>query len=154
MASRSLRIGELAAPVSLRPSASRHYEQIGLIPPPERIGGQRAHPLSTVRRIALIRMAQQAGLPLADIRAPFAGATPGTAATRRWRALAERKLPEIDATIQQLRLLRDVVANCLECGCMNFTLRSRVTACSCVSGEPDRRSTSRWSDCRSTWAYI
>lgn len=28
-------------------------------------------------------------------------------------ALAERKLPEIDATIEQLRLLRGVVADCL-----------------------------------------
>ena len=64
MAGRSLRIGELAAQVSLRPAALRYYEQIGLIPPPERIGGQRAYPPSTVRRIALIRMAQQAGLPL------------------------------------------------------------------------------------------
>jgi len=154
MAGRSLRIGELAAQVSLRPAASRYYEQIGLIPPPERIGAPARLPAVNCPLIALIRMAQPAGLPLADIRALFAGATPGTAATRRWRALAERKLPEIDATIQQLRLLRDVVADCLECGCMNFTLRSRVTACSCVSGEPDRRSTSRWSDCRSTWAYI
>jgi len=52
----------------------RYYEQIGLIPPPERIGGQRAYPPSTVRRIALIRMAQQAGLPLAEIRALFTDA--------------------------------------------------------------------------------
>ncbi len=50
MAGRSLRIGELAAQVSLRPSALRYYEQIGLIPPPERIGGQRAYPPSPVRR--------------------------------------------------------------------------------------------------------
>jgi len=120
MAGRSLRIGELAAQASLRPSALRYYEQIGLIPPPERIGGQRAYPPSTVRRIALIRMAQQAGLPLAEIRALCAGATPGTSATRHWRAMAERKLPEIDAMIEQLRLLRGVVADCLECGCMNF----------------------------------
>lgn len=76
MARRRLRIGELAAQVSLRPSALRYYEQIGLIPPPERIGGQRAYPPSTVRRIALIRMAQQAGLPLAEIRALFAGRHP------------------------------------------------------------------------------
>jgi len=66
-------------------------------------------------------MAQQAGLPLAEIRALFAGATPGTSATRRWRAMAERKLLEIDAMIEQLRLLRDAVADCAECGCMNFT---------------------------------
>jgi len=97
MAGRSLRIGELAAQVSLHSSALRYYEQIGLIPPPERTGGQRAYPPSTVRRIALIRMAQQVGLPLAEMRALFTGATPGTSATRHWRALAERKLPEIDA---------------------------------------------------------
>ncbi len=35
--------------------------------------------------------------------------------------MAERKLLEIDAMIQQLRLLRGVVADCLECGCMNFS---------------------------------
>lgn len=120
MARRSLRIGELAAQVGLRPSALRYYEQVGLIPSPERVDGQRAYPPATVRRIALIKMAQQAGLPLAEIRALFAGATLGTSATRHWRALAERKLPEIDATIEQLRLLRGVVADCLECGCMNF----------------------------------
>jgi len=85
MAGRSLGIGELAAQASLRPSALRYYEQIGLIPPPERIGGQRAYPPATVRRIALIRMAQQAGLPLAEIRALVTGATPGTSATRHWR---------------------------------------------------------------------
>ena len=66
-------------------------------------------------------MAQQAGLPLAGIRALFTGATPGTSATRHWRAMAERKRPEIDATIEQLRLLRGGVAACLECGCMHFT---------------------------------
>jgi len=52
----------------------RYYEQIGLIPPPERIGAQRL-PAVDCPPIALIRMAQQAGLPLADIRALFAGAT-------------------------------------------------------------------------------
>ena len=107
MAGRSLRIGELAAQVSLHSSALRYHEQIGLIPPPERTGGQRAYPPSTVRRIALIRMAQQVGLPLAEIRALFTGATPGTSATRHWRALAERKLPEIDAaTVAQEDPLR------------------------------------------------
>jgi len=49
MAARSLRIGEFAAQVSLRPAALRYYEQIG-IPPPEPIGGQRAYSPSTVRR--------------------------------------------------------------------------------------------------------
>jgi len=74
MVRRSLRIGELAAQVSLRPSALLYYQQIGLIPPPERVDGQRAYPPLTVRRIALIKMVQQAGLPLAETRALFTDA--------------------------------------------------------------------------------
>jgi len=61
-------------------------------------------------------MAQQAGLPLAEMRALFAGATPGTSATRHWRAMAERKLLEIDAMIEQLRLIRGVVATAWNAG--------------------------------------
>ena len=42
------------------------------------------------------------------------------AATRQWRDLAARKLPELDAHIAETRALRQAVADCLECGCMNF----------------------------------
>jgi hypothetical protein len=41
-------------------------------------------------------------------------------ATRQWRALAERKLPELDQHIAQVQALRRAVADCLACGCMNF----------------------------------
>jgi MerR family redox-sensitive transcriptional activator SoxR len=120
MPRRQLRIGELATAVQLRPSALRYYEQVGLLPLTQRIGGQRVYPTSTVRRIALIKMAQQAGFRLAEIRALLGGGDAGNSATRQWRSLAKRKLPEIDAAIDQLRLLRAVVADCLECGCMDF----------------------------------
>ncbi|MEU6311069.1 MerR family transcriptional regulator [Streptomyces sp. NPDC047014] len=116
---RQLAIGELARRVGMRPSALRYYESIGLLPPAERAAGRRVYPAAVVRRIALIRMAQRAGFTLAEIRR-LLEADSGRGATRQWRALAERKLPELDLFIRQTQLLRDAVADCLACGCMNF----------------------------------
>ena len=116
-----LRIGELAAQVHLRPSALRYYEEAGLIPPPPRAGdGTRRYPPSTIRRVALIKMAQRAGLGIADIRALLGASEGRPSATRQWRELAARKLPEIDAVIAGLTELRAVIAACLDCGCMDF----------------------------------
>ncbi|MGI5336670.1 MerR family DNA-binding protein [Streptomyces sp. CA-181903] len=69
--------------------------------------------------MALIKMAQRAGFTLAEIRRLLdTGADRG--ATRQWRALAERKIPELDRFIKETQALRNAVADCLACGCMNF----------------------------------
>ncbi|MFE9929248.1 MerR family transcriptional regulator [Streptomyces sp. NPDC005533] len=116
---RKLGIGELARQVGMRPSGLRYYESVGLLPSAERAAGRRVYPAGTVRRIALIKMAQRAGFTLAEIRA-LLDADSDRGATRQWRALAESKLPELDRFIRQTQLLRDAVADCLACGCMNF----------------------------------
>jgi MerR family transcriptional regulator, redox-sensitive transcriptional activator SoxR len=117
-----LRIGELAGRVNVRPSALRYYEQAGLIPAPPRTHGVRVYPPATVRRVALIKMAQRAGFRLSEIRALLAAgaATRRPSATRQWRELATRKLPEIDAMISDLTELRSIISGCLDCGCMDF----------------------------------
>jgi len=113
-------IGELARQAGMRASALRYYESLGLLPAARREGGRRLWPAATLRRIALIRMSQRAGFTLAEIRR-LLDSDPGQGATRQWRALAERKLPELDRVVQQTQQLRDAVAACLACGCMNFT---------------------------------
>ena len=116
-----LRIGQLAAQVHLRPSALRYYEQAGLIPPPPRASdGTRRYPPSVVRLVALIKMAQRAGFGIADIRELLAVSSCRPSATRQWRELAARKLPEIDTLIGDLTELRAIIAACLDCGCMDF----------------------------------
>ncbi|MGC5400942.1 MerR family transcriptional regulator [Streptomyces sp. DT20] len=116
---RELGIGELARRVRMRPSALRYYESVGLLLPTGRVAGRRVYPASTVRRVALIRMAQRAGFTLAEIR-QLLDADADRGATRQWRALAERKLPELDHFVQETQALRNAVADCLACGCMNF----------------------------------
>jgi MerR family redox-sensitive transcriptional activator SoxR len=103
----------------MRPSALRYYESIGLLPPAGRVAGRRVYPAGTVRRIALIKMAQRARFTLAEIR-QLLDTSADRGATRQWRALAERKLPELDRFVQETQALRNAVADCLACGCMNF----------------------------------
>ncbi|MFF2662523.1 MerR family transcriptional regulator [Kitasatospora sp. NPDC058032] len=116
---RYLGIGELARTARVRASALRYWEERGLLPGSHREAGRRVWPVSTVRRVALIRMAQRAGFTLAEIALLLNGDTsPG--ATRQWRELAARKLPELDDHITRTQALRRAVADCMACGCMNF----------------------------------
>ena len=115
----SLAIGELARSTRVRASALRYWEQLGLLPEARRVAGRRMWPATAVRRVALIKMAQRSGFTLAEIRRLLDNdASP--AATRQWRELAARKLPELDAHIAETQALRQAVADCLECGCLNF----------------------------------
>jgi MerR family transcriptional regulator, redox-sensitive transcriptional activator SoxR len=127
---RYLGIGDLARQVRMRPSALRYYESVGLLPAAYREGGRRVWPATAVRRIALIKMAQRAGFTLAEIRGLLAADT-SRGATRQWRELAARKLPELDEFIAQTQALRAAVAACLDCGCMNFE------NCELLTGVPD-----------------
>jgi MerR family redox-sensitive transcriptional activator SoxR len=62
----------------------------------------------------------RAGFGIADIRDLLAAGAGRPSATRQWRELATRKLPEISALISALTELRAVIAACLDCGCMDF----------------------------------
>jgi MerR HTH family regulatory protein len=88
-----LSIGELAALARKRPSAIRYYEQIGLLPQPVRVSGQRKYGADTVRTLAVIDTAQRAGLTLDEIK-PLLSASPADrSAIDRLREVANRKLP-------------------------------------------------------------
>lgn len=116
---RYLSIGELADKARVRASALRYWEQRGLLPGAHREGRRRMWPATAVRRVALIKMAQRAGFTLAEI-AQLVTSDSTPSATRQWREMAARKLPELDRHIAQTQALRQAVADCLECGCMNF----------------------------------
>ena len=64
-------------------------------------------------------MSPRAGSTLAEIGELLDSET-GRGATRQWRAIAERKLPDIDCAIKENQILRRAVAACLACGCMHF----------------------------------
>src|SRR5439155_15385825 len=62
-------IGEVADRSGVSTKAIRYYEDIGLLPPPERTAsGYRDYAASVVDRLAFIRAAQAVGLSLGEIR--------------------------------------------------------------------------------------
>ncbi|MCM3265183.1 MerR family DNA-binding protein [Streptomyces thermoviolaceus] len=65
------------------------------MPGARRGGGRRVWPATTIRRVALIKMAQRAGFTLAEITQLLAEDTTPSA-TRQWRDMATRKLPELE----------------------------------------------------------
>jgi MerR family redox-sensitive transcriptional activator SoxR len=101
-------------------SALRFYDQLGLLGDVPRRGGVRQFPTTVLRRLALIRAAQEAGFTLAEIKV-LLDQRPEASVRQQWEELAARRLPELDATIARLSQLRATVAECLSCGCLSLT---------------------------------
>lgn len=117
MSNALLTIGELSRRTGRRASSIRYYEQIGLLPQPERVGGQRRYAEQTARTLAVIDTAQRAGLTLDEIRTLLDTETGSQAAIEELRQLAERKLPELTATIGRATLVKLWLEAAARCEC-------------------------------------
>src|SRR5213594_3669743 len=91
-----LTISDVARQVGLQPSAIRYYEQIGLLPPAQRISRQRRYDGTALYRLAIIQRARQLGFTLEEIRELWFGFRNVTRASERWQKLSRRKLAELD----------------------------------------------------------
>ena len=120
-----LSIGAVAKRSGLAVSALRYYDQLGLLGDVPRRAGARRFPSTVLRRLALIRAAQEAGFTLAEIKL-LLDQRPEDNIRQQWEALAARRLPELDAMIGRLTQLRDTVADCLACGCLSLTTCAMV----------------------------
>src|SRR5215469_12714951 len=69
----SVKIGELAKRAGVNASAIRYYEKLGLLPAPDRSGGQRRYPASSADRLLLIRFSSEMGFTLSEIRLFLSG---------------------------------------------------------------------------------
>jgi DNA-binding transcriptional MerR regulator len=99
-------IGELARRAGTAPSALRYYERIGLLPPAERAGGKRHYPPASAERLALVRLYQDAGFTLEEIRQLLAARSRPRAS---WTPLAERKIAELDDRIAEAQRAKDLL---------------------------------------------
>lgn len=132
----SMIIGEVARTVGVRPSALRYYESVGLLPSPERTNGRRRYDGEVLRevldRLAVVRVAQQAGFTISEIRTLLDGFSEDTPPSERWRVLAQDKLPEVDALVERALGMKDLLERGLRCECL------RLEDCALVGrGVPD-----------------
>jgi MerR family copper efflux transcriptional regulator len=103
----TLRIGEVAERSGLSTKTIRYYEDIGLIPPPPRLGsGYRDYEPSTLDRLVFIRAAQAVGLSLGEIRGIVALRDDGHTPCGHVLDLLRARAAELDRRIAELRDLR------------------------------------------------
>lgn len=116
-----LSIGAVAERTGVAPSALRFYEAEGLIRADRTPSGQRRYPREVLRRVAFIRVAQQVGLSLDEIREALASLPDRRTPTQRdWERLASAWRPRLDAQIALLERLRDRLDACIGCGCLSM----------------------------------
>jgi len=115
-----LTIGEVASRAGLRPSAVRYYEDVGILPPPERVNGRRRYGPEAVEQLEVIRFAQAAGLSLDEIRVLFHGFGADVPPAPRWQEVATRKLRELDEQVARIDRMRRVLEATLDCGCVTL----------------------------------
>ena len=136
-----LTISEVARRVGLQSSAIRYYERIGLLPPAQRMGGQRRYDSTVLYRLTVVQRARQLGFTLDEIRQLFFGFRNVARASERWQVLSRRKLSELDDLMDGIesvrRLLRRMMQNCRcetleQCGkemfesrCVDITVSSK-----------------------------
>jgi len=120
-----LTISQVARQLGLQASAIRYYERIGLLPPAQRLSGQRRYDPTVLYRLAIIQRARQLGFTLTEIRQLFFGFRDFTRASERWRTLSQRKLAELDQLMEGIKsvqaLLKKLMTKCRcatldECG--------------------------------------
>jgi len=112
-----LLIGEVARRAGVRASAIRYYESIGVLPEPQRVAGRRRYPSEILRTLSVIGAAQRVGLSLDEVRELLAASNRKGAVSERLRAIAQRKLPEVDALIEHARLVRSWLDAAADCRC-------------------------------------
>ena len=120
----SMSIGEVARRAGVRPSTLRYYESIGLLPTPERENGRRRYDSEVLRevldRLAVVRVAQQAGFTISEIRMLLNGFSEDTPPTERWRVLAREKLPEVEALVKRALGMKNLLERGLRCECLRL----------------------------------
>ena len=116
-----LTIAALSERTGVAPSALRFYEDEGLVHAERSSGGQRRYHRDMIRRVSFIRVAQQVGLSLDEIRTALATLPDNRTPTQKdWERLSSSWRPRLDAQIAMLERLRDRLDRCIGCGCLSL----------------------------------
>jgi MerR family transcriptional regulator, redox-sensitive transcriptional activator SoxR len=116
-----LTVGDVAARSGVAVSTVHFYESKGLIKSWRNQGNQRRYPREVLRRVAIIKVAQRTGIPLASIRKALA-ALPDrrTPTAEDWKKLSAEWRSDLNDRINRLTRLRDQLDGCIGCGCLSL----------------------------------
>ncbi len=114
-------VGEVAKRAGIKVSALHFYEQKGLIHSWRNQGNQRRYDRSVLRRLAVIKAAQEVGLTLEEIVASLAHLPKHQAPSRKeWEQMAQGWHDMLERRILQLKALQEDLGGCIGCGCLSM----------------------------------
>ncbi|MBI4304531.1 MAG: MerR family transcriptional regulator [Chloroflexi bacterium] len=138
-------IGQLACELNLNPKTIRYYEEVGILPEPQRSeSGYRLYSGVEIERLRLVKRAKLLGLSLAEIKEIVRYAVDGRCGLLEDRllSLVEAKLSEIDQRIKELIAFRGDLQRYHSklSGRSKSTVPENreampSTACQCIGGE-------------------
>ena len=129
----TLTIGEVAQRAGMRTSAIRYYEDIGVLPQPERVyGGHRRYSSRVFQQLAFIQLAQQAGFSMAEIQTLVSGFDENAPLGVRWRTLAEQKLAELEELISRAQGMKRILEEGIRCQCLNLDQCIPLSSVNCL----------------------
>ena len=131
-----LTVGEVARRSGVAISALHFYEKQGLIASARTAGNQRRYARAVLRRVAVIKVAQRMGVPLAEI-AQALSCLPGNRVPNQadWAQLSSRWRAQLDERIATLTQLRDQLDSCIGCGCLSLKVCPLRNQEDCLAGQ-------------------
>ncbi len=110
-----LKIGELAERTGTNTPTIRYYEEIGLLPRPDRQdGNQRRYGKDAVKRLTFIRRCRTFGFSIEQVRTLTSLVQDRSRSCFEARDLAQEHLKEVRAKLKELRELEKSIAGFVE----------------------------------------
>ena len=111
-----MRIGTAAEQAGVNVQTLRYYERRGLLPrPPRRESGYREFPDEAVGVVRFIKRAQDLGFTLDEVEELLALRNEKRRDRARVRAIADRRVRQIDQKIAELQAMKKALARLLHC---------------------------------------
>lgn len=116
-----LTVGEMAKRSGVPVSTIHFYESKGLIRSVRTAANHRRFPRAVLRRVAVVKAAQRAGISLTGIRdALRALPDDRPVSARDWERMSKRWKKDLEDRIERLCELRDQLGECIGCGCLSI----------------------------------
>ena len=119
-----LTIGQLSTASGVPTSTIRFWERRELLRPRAREGGQRRYDEDALYHVGILRLCQDAGFTLAEIKQviDLRSSDPG------WRDLVAAKMVDVEASLRRLNKAHDLLAHAVECEYDDITLCPKFQA--------------------------
>lgn len=116
-----LSIGETSRRTGTAVSALRYYEDLGLIASVRTSGNHRLYARHMLRRVSLISVAKNLGIPLKSVQDAFRSVPLDRAPTHKeWQVASRRWKQELEQRRRGLERLESELTSCIGCGCLSM----------------------------------